>query len=188
MAEINRTALVTALRLADSITVKDPRRFLPFLADVAAAEAALQARLSRARAALRAGDKTPALLLVRDLLLYSEPVTDTETTGVNVLLYGFSRRPPYWLANNAFYNAFVRFEPTEGCWSAAHIAWHDAIAALDSGYLDAPGSQQQTLRLAASLAVGTPVNLRECLRPGGFTPEALIDVLMCSPVPKGGAA
>jgi hypothetical protein len=45
----------------------------------------------------------------------------------------------------------------------APIDWPEAIAALDRGRLPCPGGEDRMLRLAASLAVGIPVDLRAAL-------------------------
>ncbi|ONF73921.1 hypothetical protein [Amycolatopsis keratiniphila] len=43
----------------------------------------------------------------------------------------------------------------------ARVLWADVVAALDSGELRASGGPGRTLRIAASLGGGVPVNLRE---------------------------
>ena len=45
----------------------------------------------------------------------------------------------------------------------APIDWPEAIAALDRGRLPCSGGEDRMLRLAASLAVGIPVDLRAAL-------------------------
>ena len=45
----------------------------------------------------------------------------------------------------------------------ADIDWAAAITALDTGNLPCSGGEQRMLRLAASLADGIPVNLRDAL-------------------------
>jgi hypothetical protein len=45
----------------------------------------------------------------------------------------------------------------------AHIDWNAAVAALAAGTLLCSSSEDQMLRLAASLAAGTPANLRDAL-------------------------
>jgi len=45
----------------------------------------------------------------------------------------------------------------------AVIRWNAAIHALESGHLPCPGSEQTVLRIAASLAGGIGVSLRDCL-------------------------
>lgn len=45
----------------------------------------------------------------------------------------------------------------------AGIDWPAAITALDAGELAASGGEQRMLRLAASIAGGVPVDLRQAL-------------------------
>jgi hypothetical protein len=45
----------------------------------------------------------------------------------------------------------------------AVIRWNAAIHALESGHLPCSGSEQAVLRIAASLAGGIAVSLRDCL-------------------------
>jgi len=45
----------------------------------------------------------------------------------------------------------------------AVIRWNAAVTALELGSLHATGSERAVLLIAASLAEGTPVSLRECL-------------------------
>ena len=45
----------------------------------------------------------------------------------------------------------------------AVIRWNAAITALENGYLPCSGSERAVLLIAASLAEGTPVSLRDCL-------------------------
>jgi hypothetical protein len=45
----------------------------------------------------------------------------------------------------------------------ADINWPAAITALDTGALPCSGGDQRILRLAASLATGLPVNLRDAI-------------------------
>jgi hypothetical protein len=49
------------------------------------------------------------------------------------------------------------------CTRLAVIDWAAAIAALDAGHLSCSGGEQRMLRLAASLASGIPVSLRDTL-------------------------
>jgi 8-oxo-dGTP diphosphatase len=69
-----------------------------------------------------------------------------------------------WLHRNDFCHRFVRTSTsiTSNAGTAA-IDWPAAITALDAGELPCSGSEAQMLRLAASLADGTPVNLRDTL-------------------------
>jgi ABC-type cobalamin/Fe3+-siderophores transport system ATPase subunit len=52
---------------------------------------------------------------------------------------------------------------TDGTTEMADVDWPAAISALDAGALPCSGGEQRMLRLAASLAAGTPVNLRDTL-------------------------
>jgi hypothetical protein len=45
----------------------------------------------------------------------------------------------------------------------AVIRWNAAITALENGYLCCSGSERAVLLIAASLAEGVPVSLRDCL-------------------------
>ena len=45
----------------------------------------------------------------------------------------------------------------------AVIRWNAAVTALENGYLTCTGSERAVLLIAASLAEGTPVSLRDCL-------------------------
>src|SRR5262249_18284052 len=75
---------------------------------------------------------------------------------------------PFWLAYEGFADRFVHVcgQPNEHGVRPARLAWEEAIAALDAGDLPAPVGQQRRLRLAASMAAGVPVSLRDCLIPG----------------------
>jgi hypothetical protein len=52
---------------------------------------------------------------------------------------------------------------TDGTTTMASIDWPAAITALDTGNLPCSGGEQRMLRLAASLADGIPVDLRDAL-------------------------
>jgi hypothetical protein len=69
-----------------------------------------------------------------------------------------------FLRRSDFRDRFVHLGTsiTDGI-TLAEIDWPTAITALDSGDLPCSGGEQQILRLAASLANGTPVNLRDTL-------------------------
>jgi hypothetical protein len=45
----------------------------------------------------------------------------------------------------------------------AWIDWHAVITALDGGHLPSSGTEKHILRIAASLAGGHPVNLRDAI-------------------------
>jgi hypothetical protein len=69
-----------------------------------------------------------------------------------------------WLHRNDFVDAFLHTDTSiiDGI-ELASIDWTGAIAALDTGALPCSGGEQRMLRLAASIAAGTPVSLRESL-------------------------
>ena len=50
---------------------------------------------------------------------------------------------------------------TDGVTQMAQIDWHAAISALHAGQLPASGGERRILQLAASIAAGTPVSLRD---------------------------
>jgi hypothetical protein len=50
-----------------------------------------------------------------------------------------------------------------GITAMAEIDWAAAITALDAGHLPCSGGERRMLRLAASIADGTPVSLRDTL-------------------------
>ena len=52
---------------------------------------------------------------------------------------------------------------TDGVTMMAEIDWPAAISALDARHLPCSGGEDRMLRLAASLAAGTPVSLRDTL-------------------------
>ena len=69
-----------------------------------------------------------------------------------------------WLRRKDFTAAFI----STGCRSLtdadwAHVDWQTAITALNAGDLPCSGGEQRMLRLAASLADGIPVDLRDVL-------------------------
>ena len=69
-----------------------------------------------------------------------------------------------WLARADFVEHFVHIgTAATGSIEMAHIAWNAAVAALAAGTLLCSSSEDQMLRLAASLAAGTPANLRDAL-------------------------
>ncbi len=70
----------------------------------------------------------------------------------------------YWLARPAFATRFVHpVTAADGHPTGAWIDWQAAITALKRGQLPCSGSEADMLRIAASLAIGTPVILREVL-------------------------
>lgn len=69
-----------------------------------------------------------------------------------------------WLRRNDFIDAYV--ETTPGLSNRAPMAsvdWPAAITALDTGALPCSGGERRMLRIAASLAEGIPVDLRDAL-------------------------
>jgi hypothetical protein len=68
-----------------------------------------------------------------------------------------------WLHRADFRDQFVHTHPTHDTTTMAHIDWSGAVAALDAGRLPCSGGEARVLRLAASLAHGTPVDLAEAL-------------------------
>ncbi len=62
---------------------------------------------------------------------------------------------------------FTRHVETAACISdgtpMAWIDWDAVIAALDSGHLPSSGGEQRIVRVAASLAAGHPVSLRDAI-------------------------
>ena len=76
------------------------------------------------------------------------------------LLIGHRR----WLGRDDFLGRFVGLIPeTAGGGVLAVVAWRAAVRALSSGRLPCSGSEGSVLRIAASIAGGVPVDLRECL-------------------------
>ncbi len=69
-----------------------------------------------------------------------------------------------WLRRADFLHHLAHTTPDqiEGT-PTAPIDWPDAIAALDHGHLPCSGGEARMLRLAASLAEGVPVDLRDAL-------------------------
>lgn len=69
-----------------------------------------------------------------------------------------------WLQRDDFLHHFLHTAPglTDGT-PMAPIDWPEAIAALNRGQLSCSGGEGRMLRLAASLAEGIPVDLRDAL-------------------------
>lgn len=69
-----------------------------------------------------------------------------------------------WLHRNDFVDAFLDTDTSisDGT-ELASIDWTGAIAALDTGALPCSSGEQRMLRLAASIAGGTPVSLHGTL-------------------------
>jgi hypothetical protein len=70
-----------------------------------------------------------------------------------------------FLRRSDFRDRFVHLGTsiTDGTTTMAEIDWPTAISALDTGDLPCSGGEQRILRLAASLAAGIPVDLRDTL-------------------------
>jgi hypothetical protein len=70
-----------------------------------------------------------------------------------------------WLHRGDFTGPFVHtgVSLADGITALAEVDWAAAIAALDAGDLPCSGGEQRMLRLAASIAGGTPVSLRDTL-------------------------
>ena len=70
-----------------------------------------------------------------------------------------------WLHRSDFTGPFVRtgVSLADGITALAEVDWAAAIAALDAGDLPCSGGEQRMLRLAGSIADGTPVSLRDTL-------------------------
>jgi hypothetical protein len=70
-----------------------------------------------------------------------------------------------WLHRRDFTGPFVHtgVSLADGITAMAEIDWAAAITALDAGDLPCSGGEQRMLRLASSIAAGTPVNLRDTL-------------------------
>ena len=69
-----------------------------------------------------------------------------------------------WLHRSDFLNEFVHTGPglISGIPMAA-VNWPEAITALENGHLPCSGGESRILKIAASLAEGIPVNLRDAL-------------------------
>ncbi len=70
-----------------------------------------------------------------------------------------------FLRRGDFTDRFIRhgISITDGATEMAEIDWDAAITALEAGELPRSGGERRILRLAASLAAGVPVNLRDAL-------------------------
>ena len=69
-----------------------------------------------------------------------------------------------WLHREDFTTRFIQHLDTgiDG-YELAEIDWAGAITALDAGQLPCSSGEQHMLRLAASIAAGTPVSLQDAL-------------------------
>jgi ADP-ribose pyrophosphatase YjhB (NUDIX family) len=68
-----------------------------------------------------------------------------------------------WLCRDDFTRQFILTHAATADDIAAAIDWETAITALDAGDLPCSGSEAAMLRLAASLATGTPVSLSQAI-------------------------
>ena len=70
-----------------------------------------------------------------------------------------------WLDREDFHGQFIHtgISITDGVTEMAEIDWPAAISALDAWELPCSGGEERMLRLAASLAGGIPVSLRDTL-------------------------
>ena len=69
----------------------------------------------------------------------------------------------WWLHRDDFIAGFVATDPAGSDLPAAWIYWSGAVAALDAGRLPCSSGEAQVLRVAASIAAGVPVDLRDAL-------------------------
>jgi hypothetical protein len=80
-----------------------------------------------------------------------------------------------WLHCGDFLDEFVHTAlNAAGGVPIADIRWPDAVGALDDGRLPCSGGEGRVLRIAASLADGVPVNLRDALTGLDTTNIALV--------------
>ena len=69
-----------------------------------------------------------------------------------------------WLHRSDFTGRFIHHLDTDiDGYELAEINWPGAITALDAGQLPCSSGEQHMLRLAASIAAGTPVSLHDAL-------------------------
>jgi hypothetical protein len=70
-----------------------------------------------------------------------------------------------WLGREDFQDQFVHtgISITDGVTNMAEIDWQAAISALDARHLPCSSGEERMLRLAASIAGGIPVSLRDTL-------------------------
>jgi hypothetical protein len=70
----------------------------------------------------------------------------------------------HWLCREDFVGRFVELVPdTGGGVGLAVLSWRAAVRALNTGRLPCSDSEGNLLRIAASIATGVTVDLRECL-------------------------
>jgi hypothetical protein len=73
----------------------------------------------------------------------------------------------FWLDREDFASRFITGGDGGDATPPASIDWEAAVTALDAGELPCTGGEQRILRLAASLAAGTPVSLSDALPRAG---------------------
>ena len=66
-----------------------------------------------------------------------------------------------WLHRDDFTSQFIT--TTDGVTMMAAIDWQAAVTALDHGQLPCSSGERHALKLAASIAAGTPVSLSDAL-------------------------
>jgi hypothetical protein len=81
-----------------------------------------------------------------------------------------------WLHRRDFVNNHVETGTTT---NTASVNWVGAITALDAGRLQCSDGEGQLLRLAASLAEGTPIDLRAAITGLDATNTALVAHAIC---------
>jgi hypothetical protein len=70
----------------------------------------------------------------------------------------------HWLCREDFVGRFVQLMPdTDSGAGLGMVRWRAAVRALDAGRLSCSDSEGYLLRIAASIAEGVVVDLRECL-------------------------
>lgn len=72
-----------------------------------------------------------------------------------------------WLDREDFVGRFITCPDGDDGTSPTKVDWEAAVTALDAGELPCAGGEQRILRLAASLAAGTPVSLSDTLPRAG---------------------
>ena len=66
-----------------------------------------------------------------------------------------------WLHRDDFTSQFIT--TADGAAMMAAIDWQAAVTALNHGHLPCSSGERHVLKLAASIAAGTPVSLSDCL-------------------------
>ncbi len=84
----------------------------------------------------------------------------TAEAGVSLLISSGS-----WLHRDDFTDCFITTATSisDGTTLMAGIDWTAAITALDAGWLPCSSGERHMLRLASSIAAGTPVSLSDTL-------------------------